>query len=73
MKQVINPNNTQKNENIEVRKPVKDIKAQNTNNQQLPEATITKQNDTNITTTPKEKATTRSQIAERRLGAAKQG
>ena len=73
MKQVINPNNTQKNENIEVRKPVKDIKAQNTNNQQLPEVTITKQNDTNITTTPKEKATTRSQIAERRLGATKQG
>ena len=73
MKQVINPNNTQKNENIEVRKPVKDIKEQNTNNQQLPEVTITKENNTNITTTPKGKATTRSQIAERRLDAAKRG
>ena len=71
MKQLINPNNTQKNDNIEEKKPVKDVKEQNTNNQQLPEVTITKQNDTNIITTPKEKATTRSQITERRFGAAK--
>ena len=73
MKQVINPNNTQKYENIEEKKPVKDVKEQNTNNQQLPEVTITKQNDTNITTTLKEKTTTRSQITERRLGTAKRG
>ena len=73
MKQVINPNNTQKYENIEEKKPVKGVKEQNTNNQQLPEVTITKQNDTNITTTLKEKTTTRSQITERRLGAAKRG
>ena len=73
MKQVINPNNTQKNENIEEKKPVKDVKEQNTNNQQLPEVTITKQNDANITTIPKEKAITRSQITERRLGAARRG
>ena len=73
MKQVINPNNTQENENIEEKKPVKDVKEQNTNNQQLPEVTITKQNDANITTIPKEKAITRSQITERRLGAARRG
>ena len=73
MKQVINPNNTQEYENIEEKKPVKDIKEQNTNNQQLPEVTITKQNDTNITTTSKEKTTTRSQITERRMAVAKRG
>ena len=71
MKQVINPNNTQEYEHIEEKKPVKDIKEQNTNNQQLPEVTITKQNDTNITTTSKEKTTTRSQITERRMPVAK--
>ena len=71
IKQMINPNNTQEYENIEEKKPVKDVKEQNTNNQQLPEVTITKKNDTNITTTPKKKATTRSQVTERRLGAAK--
>lgn len=32
-----------------------------------------KQNDANIITAPKEKATTRTQISERRLGAAKRG
>ena len=73
MKQVINPNNTQEYENIEEKKPVKDVKEQNTNNQQLPEVTTTKLNEANITTAPKEKAITRSQITERRLGATKQG
>ena len=73
MKQMINPNNTQEYENIEEKKPVKDLKEQNTNNQQLPEVTTPKKNDTNITTTPKKKATTRSQVTERRLGAAKRG
>ena len=51
MKQVINHN---KYENTEQKKPVKDVKEQSTNDQKVPEVTMTKQNDTNITTTPKE-------------------
>ena len=73
MKQKINPNNKEEYEIIEEKKSVKDVKEQRTNDQQLPEVTRTKQNDTKITTAPKEKATTRSQITERRLCATKQG
>ena len=71
MKQEINPNNTEEYENIEEKKPAKDVKEQSTNDLHLQEVTITNQNDTNIATAPKEK--TRSQITERRLGAIKQG
>ena len=73
MKQKINPSNKEEYEIIEEKKSVKDVKEQRTNDQQLPEVRRTKQNDTKITTAPKEKATTRSQITERRLGATKQG
>ena len=72
MKQQTNPN-TEQYEIIEEKKPVKDVKKQSTNYQQLPEVTITKQNDTNITTASKGKTKTRSQITERRLGATKRG
>ena len=70
MKQQTNPN-TEEYEIIEEKKPVKDVKEQSTNYQQLPEVTMTKQNDINITISSKGKTTTRSQITERRLGATK--
>ena len=72
MKQQTNPN-TEEYEIIEEKKPVKDVKEQSTNYQQLPEVTMTKQNDINITISSKGKTTTRSQITERRLGATKWG
>ena len=68
-----NPNDTDEHENIEEKKAATDVKEQSTEDQQLPKVTITKQNDTNITTAPKEIATTRTQISERRLDATKQG
>ena len=70
MKQQTNPN-TEEYEIIEEKKPVKDVKEQSTNYQQLPEVTMTKQNDINITISSKGKTATRSQITERRLGATK--
>ena len=73
MKQETNPNNTEEYDIIEEKKPLNDVKEQSTNDQKLAEVTITKQNDTNITTAPKEKVTTRNQITERRLGAKKRG
>ena len=68
MKQETNLSNTEEYEIIEEKKPVKDIKKQSTNDQQLPEVTITKQNDTNITTAPKEKATTREPNNRQKIG-----
>ena len=72
MKQEVNANNTEEYEIMEEKKPVKDVKEQSTNDQQIQKVT-TKQNYTNNTTTAKEKATRRSQISERRLSAVKQG
>ena len=46
---------TEEYEIIEEKKPVKNVKEQSTNYQQLPEVTMTKQNNTNITTSPKGK------------------
>ena len=66
-----NPNNTEEYEIIEEKKAATDVKEQSTDDKQLRKVTITKQNDTDITTAPKEKAATRTEISERRLGATK--
>ena len=52
-----NPNDTEEYEIAEEKKLATDVKEQCTDDQQLPKVIITKQNVTNITTTPKEKAT----------------
>lgn len=69
-----NPDNTKEYEIIEGKKLARDIKKQCANDKQLPQVATTKQNvtTTNIATTPKEKATARWHIPERRLGTTEQ-